>query len=104
MQNDFDLMPNRQKLFPLLLLLLLALVPVAALAQNPNPSPALDAFIYEEMGLENIPGMSTLIVKGGEIVWVQSYGLADIENDIPVSDSTAFLMASVSKLFTGTAL
>ncbi len=102
LHNDSDLMPNRPRLFPLLLLL--ALVPASALAQNPNPSPALDAFIYEEMGLENIPGMSTLIVKGGEIVWVESYGLADIENDIPVSDSTAFLMASVSKLFTGTAL
>ena len=78
-------------------------VPTILLAQNPNPSPDLDAYILDEMDYENLPGMSTLIVKGGEIVWVESYGMADIENDVPVSDNTAFLMASVSKLFMATA-
>ena len=74
------------------------------LGQNPNPSAELDEFILGEMDYENIPGMSTLIVKGGEIVWVESYGMADIENNTSVSNNTSFLMASVSKLFTGTAL
>ena len=83
---------------------LLLFMPTVLLAQNPNPSSELDAFILDEMGYENIPGMSTIVVKGGEIVWVESYGMADIENNIPVSDNTAFLMASVSKLFTGTTL
>lgn len=78
-------------------------VPTILLAQNPNPSPELDDYILAEMDYENLPGMSTLIVKGGEIVWVESYGMADIENDVPVSDNTAFLMASVSKLFMATA-
>ena len=78
--------------------------PTMLLAQNPNPSPELDAFILDEMEYENLPGMSTLIVKGGEIVWVESYGMADIENNVPVSDNTAFLMASVSKLFMATSL
>ena len=78
-------------------------VPTILLAQNPNPSPELDAYILDEMDYENLPGMSTLIVKGGEIVWVESYGMADIENNVPVSDNTAFLMASVSKLFMATA-
>ena len=82
---------------------LLLFVPTVLLAQNPNPSPELDAYILDEMDYENLPGMSTLIVKGGEIVWVESYGMADIENDVPVSDNTAFLMASVSKLFMATA-
>jgi len=82
---------------------ILLFVPTILLAQNPNPSPELDAYILDEMDYENLPGMSTLIVKGGEIVWVESYGMADIENDVPVSDNTAFLMASVSKLFMATA-
>ena len=82
---------------------LLLFVPTVLLAQNPNPSPELDAYILDEMDYENLPGMSTLIVNGGEIVWVESYGMADIENDVPVSDNTAFLMASVSKLFMATA-
>ena len=74
------------------------------MAQNPNPSTALDNSILGEMSTEKIPGMSTLIVKEGEIVWIESYGFADIENNIPVTDSTVFLMASVSKVFTGTSL
>jgi CubicO group peptidase (beta-lactamase class C family) len=85
-------------------LTLLFLLPFSMLGQNPNPSAELDEFILGEMDYENIPGMSTLIVKGGEIVWVESYGMADIENNTAVSNNTSFLMASVSKLFTGTAL
>ena len=72
-------------------------------SQNPNPSSILDEYIQEEMQEEHFPGTATVIVKDGEIVWIQSYGFADIENGILVSDSTQFLLASMSKLFTGTA-
>ena len=71
--------------------------------QNPNPSQDLDDYILEEMQSEHFPGTATVIVKNGQIVWLQSYGFADIENGIPISDSTQFLLASMSKLFTGTA-
>ena len=87
----------------MILLLLLAL-PLLALGQNPNPSAALDAFILEEMQEQNVPGMATVIVKGGEIIWRKGYGLADVAGNVPVSDNTIFSLASISKLFTGTAL
>jgi CubicO group peptidase (beta-lactamase class C family) len=70
---------------------------------NPNPSSSLDAAIQSEMTNENLPGVSTVIVKDGKIVWVESYGFADVENSVMVEDSTIFLLASMSKLFTGTA-
>ena len=57
----------------------------------------------DEMQAEHFPGVATVIVKNGEIVWLQCYGFADIENAITVTDSTQFLLASMSKLFTGTA-
>ena len=72
------------------------------LGQNPNPSVSLDEYIINEMEAEHFPGVATVIVKNGEIVWLQCYGFADIENGIPVTDSTQFLLASMSKLFTGT--
>ena len=56
------------------------------------------------MNAENAPGMATLIVKDGEIVWVNAYGLADVGANVPVTDSTVFMLASISKVFTGTAL
>ena len=70
---------------------------------NPNPDPTLDASIVNEMSAQHFPGAVTVIVKDDRIVWMQGYGLADIANAIPVTDTTNFILASVSKLFTGTA-
>lgn len=70
---------------------------------NPNPNASLDAFILSEMNEERFPGVSTVIVKDDKIIWVQSYGMADLENAIPVNDTTVFLLASISKVFTATA-
>ena len=64
-------------------------------SQNPNPSSILDEYILAEMEEEHFPGTTTVIVKDGKIVWIQSYGFADIENGILVSDSTQFLLASM---------
>lgn len=83
---------------------LFSALPMLVLAQgNPNPNPQLDAAIAEEMALERFPGVSTVIVKNGHIVWLQSYGMADVENNVAVDDSTLFLLASISKVFTGMA-
>lgn len=71
---------------------------------NPNPNQGLDAFIVNEMAEERLPGASTVIVKDGRIVWLSSYGFADIANEIAVSDTTIFLLASISKVFTATAI
>ncbi|MCH2228728.1 MAG: beta-lactamase family protein [Crocinitomicaceae bacterium] len=84
-------------------LIVITVLPFLSFAQNPNPSATLDAQIQNEMITHHFPGVSTIIVKNGEIVWVESYGYADIANAIEVEDTTVFLLASVSKLFTGTA-
>jgi CubicO group peptidase (beta-lactamase class C family) len=73
------------------------------LAQNPNPNVALDNTIQNEMTEARFPGASTIIVKDGKIVWIASYGYADLANAIPVEDTTVFLLASMSKVFTATA-
>ncbi len=88
----------------LILFIVLSVLLLVLKAQNPNPNSALDSYILGEMSTEHNPGMSTLIVKDGEIVWIESYGMADVDNSVIVTDSTVFLLASVSKLFTGTAL
>jgi CubicO group peptidase (beta-lactamase class C family) len=55
------------------------------------------------MNAEHFPGASTIIVKNGKIVWIESYGFADVDNVVLVQDTTVFLLASMSKVFTGTA-
>lgn len=69
-----------------------------------NPMPLLDEFIIQEMDNEQLPGLSAVIVKEDKIVWMNSYGFADIENMIPAADTSVYLLASISKLFTGTAV
>jgi hypothetical protein len=39
-----------------------------------NPNGSVDTLIQSEMNLEHFPGVSTIIVKNGEILWVESYG------------------------------
>jgi CubicO group peptidase (beta-lactamase class C family) len=52
----------------------------------------------------NIAGVSACIVRGREIIWDGAYGYANIEQNRKVNDSTSFLLASISKTVTGTAL
>jgi len=99
--QSFNLFQFQQKLF---IIYVLTFLPLAFLnAQNPNPNTDLDNTIQSEMTSERFPGLSAVIVKDGKIVWVESYGYADVDNSIPVEDTTVFLLASISKVFTGTA-
>lgn len=65
----------------------------------------LDKFFAQEMPKEHVPGAVVALVKDGEILFSKGYGYADIDQKIPVvSDKTLFRVASLSKLFTDTAV
>ncbi len=66
--------------------------------------PELDATIEEAVDAASIPGLAAAIVAGGDVAWVGTYGLADLEAERPVSEDTAFMLASVSKVVTAVAL
>ena len=57
--------------------------------------------IRTELG---IPGMAAAIARDGRVVWTQSFGLADVENGKPVTDTTAFHLASLTKAFAAVVL
>lgn len=50
-----------------------------------------------------VPGMSAAVAHNGDIVWIASAGLRDVERNLPVDADTTFRFASVSKLITATA-
>ena len=56
------------------------------------------------MATNHFPGLQASIVRAGQLYWIDSLGLANIEEDIPVGDETVFLIASVAKTITGTAV
>ncbi len=65
---------------------------------------SLDSFITATMSQNHIAGLSACIVRDSGIAWQGTYGLANIEANTSVNDSTLFMLASVSKTVTGLAL
>jgi CubicO group peptidase (beta-lactamase class C family) len=64
----------------------------------------IDSYIIDFMDNLDIPGLSAGIVKSDEIVWTNAYGYANLEENIKVENTTLFMLASISKTFTGTTL
>lgn len=65
---------------------------------------SLDNYIREGMKDWNIPGLSIVIVKNGQVVYMKGFGVKDIQTNAPVDEHTLFFIASNTKLFTATAL
>jgi CubicO group peptidase (beta-lactamase class C family) len=70
----------------------------------PRDSASLDSLIRNKMSENHIPGVASLALKDGQIVWNHSYGYAVLEDSIPVADSTLFYLASISKTSVAIAL
>jgi len=61
-------------------------------------------FIESTMETHLIPGISISIVKNDNIVWEKQLGYANIIDDILVDENTMFILSSISKTITSTAL
>ena len=65
----------------------------------------LDSVVVPGLAKYHIPGMVIAIVHDSDIVLVKGYGYANVEQKTPFDpDNTVIRIASVSKLFTGTAV
>ncbi len=67
-------------------------------------SAELVAIIDSIMDASHIPGLTACVIYDGEIIWNGAFGMANFEQDTEVTDSTLFVICSMSKPFTGTAL
>lgn len=64
---------------------------------------AFARIIQEEMEKKEISGANLLISRWGKILHQESYGMADIENDVPMREDAIFRMFSMTKVVTGLA-
>jgi CubicO group peptidase (beta-lactamase class C family) len=74
------------------------IVPVIASAQDPSPS-KIDA-IFARFDHADAPGCIVGVTRAGKIVYEKGYGMADLERDRPITPSSIFHVASISKQFT----
>jgi len=76
----------------------------ASQAQSPATTAAVTDYVKAEMQRQHIPGLSLLVVKGGNIIRAEGFGLANVELQVPVKPETVFQSGSVGKQFTATAV
>jgi serine beta-lactamase-like protein LACTB len=53
---------------------------------------------------QNLPGLSVAAGMGGEIVWAEGFGWADLENRVPIAPDTPFRIGTASKALTSAAV
>jgi len=89
----------------LLTILLLALQPVTAAAAAPDPDllTRIDQYVSAALAKVHIPGAALALVKGDQIIHLKGFGKAD-PNGRPVTPETPFVLGSLSKSITATAV
>jgi CubicO group peptidase (beta-lactamase class C family) len=86
----------------ILLTPLLALCSLVAVAQNAPLQHSIDSLFsrYDD----TTPGCAVLIVKDHKVIFEKGYGMANLEYGMPITPTSVFDIASVSKQFTGYAI
>lgn len=82
--------------------LLLAAFPVIASAQDPAPA-KIDA-IFARFAHPDSPGCLLGVSRAGKLIYEKGYGMADLEQNVPITSSSIFHVASISKQFTAMAI
>jgi CubicO group peptidase (beta-lactamase class C family) len=88
--------------FKVLLILAFTLFYNVCLAQNYNRAQQLKKVdsLLEQSYQKNNPGVALAIIEQGKTIYSGQRGISNMEYKIPITDSTAFHIASVSKQFT----
>ncbi|HEY8091808.1 MAG TPA: serine hydrolase domain-containing protein [Polyangiaceae bacterium] len=119
-------MPSSQRVLALAAALLVACAapasPIVAAAPAPvplSPAPAAPPSIHPRSALASkidpifadftregapSPGCAVGVYRAGEVLFSKGYGYADVEHDAPITDTTPFYTASLSKQFTAAAV
>lgn len=66
--------------------------------------PELDHLAALAMADWKVPGAAIAVVQDDRVVLARAYGQRDVEADLPVSTATQFVMCSITKSFTATAM
>ncbi len=64
----------------------------------------LSEFIEKSIKKSEVVGLSFALVDNQEIIWADGFGFADKANNVKATSQTVYRIASISKLFTATAV
>lgn len=64
----------------------------------------IETWIESQIEYNYLPGLAVGIVYDQDLIWQKGFGYADVEQKTPMTPQTIFRIASITKLFTGTAV
>jgi CubicO group peptidase (beta-lactamase class C family) len=106
--NPIHTVGARHKIASALIAMLLVCGGANAVAQVAQPSPAqlaaLDRQVQDYLNENNIPGGLVAVASRGRLIHLRTYGMANVELSVPVTDSTVFEIGSISKQFVSAAV
>jgi CubicO group peptidase (beta-lactamase class C family) len=65
---------------------------------------AIDRFVKSRINEDNIPGLAMALTDRHQLLWVSTYGLANVATQLPIVPNTLFEIGSLGKAFTSIAL
>jgi len=74
-----------------------------SISETNAANPEVDK-IFKPWAKPDSPGAALAVIEDGEVIYKKGYGYAQLEYDIPITSSTIFHVASVSKQFTAFAI
>jgi CubicO group peptidase (beta-lactamase class C family)/Tfp pilus assembly protein PilF len=95
---------NRGRSFAVALLLAFSTFAADVQVRASDPADGVESFLRGQMQKHRIPGLQFAVVQHGKIVKLGAYGLANIQDSVPVTDHTLFTINSATKSFTGVAI
>jgi CubicO group peptidase (beta-lactamase class C family) len=60
--------------------------------------------IFKPLVTSDSPGVAVAVIRDGQVIFARGYGLADLKTRTPITASTNFRLASVTKQFTAMAI
>ena len=64
----------------------------------------IDDYVETQTRELRLPGLALAVVREGEVATIRTYGRANLELDVPVTEETVFEIGSLTKQFTSAAL
>ena len=86
----------------LFIALVFAMTTIAAAQTNTSIEKQIDSLFSKYNSIT--PGVAISVVRDGKVILSKGYGMATLEYDIPITPTTVFHVASVSKQFTAFAI
>jgi len=97
-------MITKMRLGALIAVLGVGFLALTARAQSGDIDSRVDSFVQASIRQQRIPGLALAVMRDGQIIKAQGYGLSNIELNVPVSPQTIFQSGSMGKQFTATGI